>query len=454
MTHMLCSYIFLSSDSDKSKGIRMQLNKEQQAASLHPGGPALILAGPGSGKTALMAGRIHQLIHQFHVYPSQILVITFTRAAAREMEERYGREYGEADGVTFGTIHAVFYRILRRERDKELQVMDSAEKASLVRRVLESEGLAAEEADIEALEDEIARIKNEGGRRKKPRKNHTYEVYEGLRRGAGLLDFEDILWECTELFQNETILSRWRRRYNHILVDEFQDVSPLQLELLKSLAGPGGNLFAVGDEDQAIYSFRGADHRIILDFKKHFPGAAIYQLKDCYRCSPAILKSARHMISHNRGRYHKHLKSRAERAEKPRILVFPDREGERQALMGAMKEAQAQHQETALLCRTNAQLGRWQRLLRHAGIRAEVLTMHGAKGLEFDAVFLPELSDEQMPGKAVKRAEIESERRLLYVAMTRARKLLWMSYCGAEGKKRRFPCRFLKETRLKAQTGL
>lgn len=436
----------------------MNYNKIQQAAILHGKGPALVLAGPGSGKTALITGRVHTLIHTFHVSPAKIAVLSFTRASARDMKLRYEALFGPEEALSFGTIHSLFYAILRREYpDKSFEIMEEIHRLKLVGEALKScLGREPGREETEVMADEIRRLKSEGGRVKEesPAMTAVLESYEARRRAAHLLDFEDILWECKTLFQDPALLARWQARWPYILIDEFQDVSPLQFSLLRALAAGGEHFFAVGDEDQAIYGFRGADQGIILHFKAYFPAAVLYRLKECYRCGPKILKAARRMINHNRLRYKKRLVSRGPRQDRIFILAFEHQETERQGLLEAVREDCRNYprQTRAVLCRSNRQVQQISRDLWEAGLSAACMTMHGAKGLEFDAVFLPFLNEDRMPGhKKLSREAMEGERRLFYVAMTRAARRLWISYSLFGHEKKREASRFLGETGLKAR---
>ena len=605
----------------------MQYNTEQQEAILHFQGPALVLAGPGSGKTAVITGRIQALIRHYHVSPSQILVLTFTRAAAREMEERFRRENGGEAAVTFGTIHAICYRILRVSRPQAAySVISQSARRRLLREVLSE---AQEELPGERLEELEAEILKQKAGQKAPAEAESalfspdvfarlFESYEARRQEAGLLDFEDLLKDCLRLLEDRRLLAWWQERFPFLLVDEFQDVNELQYRFIQTLAGEEKNLFAVGDEDQTIYGFRGARQQIILGFPKEYPEAGLIRLKSCYRCSPQILEAAGHMIRCNRQRFAKQLVSLAPAGPAPELTVFPEKKDELNALAARLKALLLQGQDpagTAVLARTRFGLRQaaaallkaglelnweespdgdyqtqtardlfaylrlagggnsredylriinrplrylprrlfavsrperetlWQKAAGQAGLQEALLrlfydldrlkglrpfaaieyirremgyeaavlaaekensggesvselldrlqeesalyataaeweaarealkreqesppkakraavhlmTMHGAKGLEFDAVFLPGLNEGVIPGrKVVKEEEIEAERRLLYVAMTRARKILWMSFVTRHRGSRLYPSRFLKETGLKAQAG-
>ncbi len=435
----------------------MKYNKRQQAAILHRKGPALVLAGPGSGKTALITGRVYTLIHKFQISPEKIAVLSFTRASARDMKLRYEKLYGPEKALSFGTIHSLFYSILRREYpQKNFDIMGEGRRLKLVEEALAScLGRTPAREETELISHEIRKLKSEGAGAGQASEGlrTVMDIYETRRRSYLLLDFEDILWECVALFKNPAVLRRWQQQFTHILIDEFQDVSPLQFSLLRSLSGAGENFFAVGDEDQAIYGFRGADQGIILHFKDYFPDARIYRLKECYRCGPKILRAARRMISHNRLRYKKKLVSRGPRQDRVRILAFAHQEEEMMGLVAAVKADLISYprDNRAVLCRSNLQLQQISKALEEAGVKADCLTMHGAKGLEYDGVFLPFMNEDRMPGsKKLSREDMEGERRLLYVAITRAARRLYISFSLSAHEKMREASRFLGETGLKA----
>lgn len=283
----------------------MIFNTEQQEAILHHEGPAMVLAGPGSGKTAVIVHRIQHLIQVCHVPPQNILVITFTRAAAREMQSRFLElDPREGSAVSFGTFHAVFYKILRytRHLGRESVLTPELRYAWLKELMArEPETEMREQEFLTELSGEIMSLKAGGGKPEnfeplscpKPLFLRAFRGYEEKRRSARKLDFEDMLTECRELLNAQPeILRRWQERYRYILVDEFQDINSLQYEVLKLLAAPSDNLFIVGDDDQSIYRFRGARPEIMLSFPQDYPDCRVIRLRDCYRLSPELLAAA------------------------------------------------------------------------------------------------------------------------------------------------------------------
>ena len=311
---------YISEDGETA--MRAEFNEEQKKAITHKDGPAMVLAGPGSGKTLVITWRVKWLIEQAGVHPSNILVITFTRAAAREMRQRFEKLMGEERiPVMFGTFHSVFFMILRyayhytganiiREEEqrgyikemiaeKELEIEDEAEFLSGI--LNEISYVKGEMIDLSLYHssncaDELFR--------------ELYEGYEQKLRGRQRLDFDDMLVFCYELFrERKDILAMWRQRFQYILVDEFQDINRVQYEIVKMLAGDAANLFIVGDDDQSIYRFRGAKPEIMLGFEKDYPQARRMILDINYRCSQEIVDSSRKLICHNRKRFDKKLKA-------------------------------------------------------------------------------------------------------------------------------------------------
>ena len=274
----------------------MAFDEGQKRAIRHKEGPALVLAGPGSGKTTVITNRIRYLTEKAGVNPSSILVITFTRAAAREMRERYERMVPEGGGrVSFGTFHSVFFLILKLAyRYQASDIVREEQRTLFIREMLEKTELESEdEAElVRSILSEISAVKGEGMRPEHyyPKScsqeifRRLYEGYENELRRRHLLDFDDMLSMCWELFsQRKDILGAWQEKYKYILVDEFQDINRLQYEIVKMLALPENNLFIVGDDDQSIYRFRGAKPELMLGFEKDYPGAARILLATNYR---------------------------------------------------------------------------------------------------------------------------------------------------------------------------
>lgn len=300
----------------------INLSEAQKAAVCHGEGPAIVLAGPGSGKTTVIALRVLHLIQEQKVPGSQILVITFTRAAAAEMRSRFLRENGgDGAGVTFGTFHSVFFRILRYayhyDASNILKPQDQTQICAqqVQRFIANPENLR----DLtQKILDEISTIKSNSlpldhfysACCPEQTFRQIYTAYEEELRRLGKVDFDDILQMTLELLQaRPDILSSWQEHFQYILVDEFQDINLVQYQITKLLAAPQNNLYIVGDDDQSIYRFRGARPEIMLGFEKDYPAARRYLLDINYRSKPDIVSAAGRLIAHNRHRFDKKIRA-------------------------------------------------------------------------------------------------------------------------------------------------
>lgn len=329
----------------------------------------LTLAGPGSGKTAVITGRVYNLIRNCGVTPSSILVVTFTRAAAREMKERFLRLAGpKAAGVTFGTFHGVFYGILRQVyRIGGENILSEDRRRALIRELIQAYVRDIEdETDLmDSISREISTIKNGRIELKNyysascSRENFQkiYQGYQQTLKKKRLLDFDDIMLYCYELFlKRPDILSLWQKKFQYILIDEFQDINKLQYDIVRMLAKPEDNLFIVGDDDQSIYRFRGAMPEIMLNFRKDYPKARQVLLNVNYRCSRPILRQAMKVIGNNEQRFKKELTAAKQDGPPVHLRTFENPEEELSHLMEELSGAKEKGQDlsgTALLFRTN-----------------------------------------------------------------------------------------------------
>ncbi len=350
----------------------MKIDPSQSDAIRHELGPAMILAGPGSGKTTVITRRVEHMISHLHIDPSSILVITFSRAAAREMRERFlilsGRQRLP---VTFGTFHAVFFQILKTAYHySSSQIVREDQQVLFVRDYIRR--LRVEEPDMTDLAgrilSEISLVKNTGT---DPMSyspfscdehvfRSVFEAYGEFLRGHRFLDFDDMLVMTKELFEKRPdILAGWQERFSHILVDEFQDINPLQYEIVRMMASPQDNLFIVGDDDQSIYGFRGARPEIMLHFELDYPGVKKIRLQMNYRSTPEIVLAAGSLISHNHSRFHKDIRAASAEGFAPVIKSFPNqREQNRyvtETILKLNREIGIPLDEMAVLFRTNAQ---------------------------------------------------------------------------------------------------
>lgn len=301
-------------------GVRKQemaFSKAQTQAIMHKDGPIMVLAGPGSGKTTVITHRVQYLTKEYGIDPGDILVITFTRAAAEEMRERYEALIGGGSRVTFGTFHSIFFRILKLAyRYTADNIVREEQQMQFVRELAQAGGLEPEDENefAASILSEISSVKGERiALEHYYSKNcpdavfrQLYAGYEEKMRRAGLIDFDDMMVLCLELFtERKDILSAWQRRYRYILIDEFQDINRLQYEIVRMLAKPEDNLFIVGDDDQSIYRFRGAKPEIMLGFERDYPGAGRILLDVNYRSTEEIVAPALRLIGENQKRFSK-----------------------------------------------------------------------------------------------------------------------------------------------------
>lgn len=606
----------------------MSFSKAQTEAVTHGKGPCLVLAGPGSGKTLTIVNRMKYLIEELKVRPEEILVITFTKYAAAEMKNRFEKLMeNKALPVTVGTFHGIYYGILKwAYRFGPQNILSEEEKYQLIRHVVnqqENIEIFDEEDFLQEIATEIGKIKNnrldiEGYKSSKcdaEAFRSIYQQYEAERKKVRKIDFDDMLVLCYELFITRAdILNMWQDKFRFILIDEFQDINQVQYDVIKMLASPQDNLFAVGDDDQSIYGFRGADAKLMFQFKKDFPDAKQVLLDINYRSTSNIVENALKVIGHNEVRFDKAIRAkkqagaslhvqevrdpveegayildeiqvRIESGVKPeeiavlfrihtdarplveglleRQIPFQMREHmpniynhfiakdirtyfkmalgsrerqdflqimnrpkryigrdslsgrtasfedlrkfycdkewmqdrvdqfewdlkmlvkmapyaaiqylrkrigyddflreyakERNIQAGDLFDVMAELEEAA---RPYATLEEWfnhveeyttalklrekKREMNHEGVR--LMTMHAAKGLEFDTVFIIEANEGQVPyKKAMKEQGVEEERRLFYVAMTRAKELLKIVYVKTKNGKETSPSRFVDE---------
>jgi DNA helicase-2/ATP-dependent DNA helicase PcrA len=307
------------------------LNPEQRAAVLAPGGPILILAGAGSGKTRVLTYRIAHLLGERNVDPYRVLAVTFTNKAAGEMRDRVASLVGPGARLPWvSTFHSMCARILRQESaalgfDRNFSILDESDATAVLRRTLE-EATLAESPPIEIVRNRIEQAKNEaispaaiaskaeGGR--ETAIASLYRLYQDRMRAMNAMDFSDLLMQvCTLFEEHPDVLARWQSRAEHLLVDEYQDTNRVQYLLVRHLSAHSGNLCVVGDEDQSIYRWRGADIRNILDFENDFPSAAIFKLEQNYRSTKVILAAAGGVIRNNTERKEKTLWTENEAGE-------------------------------------------------------------------------------------------------------------------------------------------
>lgn len=355
----------------------MAFSDTQTQAIAHKDGPALVLAGPGSGKTTVITNRIITLLERYRIPGSQILVITFTRAAANEMQSRFLTLYQKRNaredaagtpGVTFGTFHSVFYRILKHAYHYDASnILTQKEQYKIMESVIDE--LSMDAPDFNELASnllcEISSVKSnclslEYYYAKSCPENvfrRVYRLYEKKLRQANKVDFDDILTMTYELLsKRRDILDAWRQRFRYILIDEFQDINLVQYQTIRLLAAPSNNLFIVGDDDQSIYRFRGAKPEIMLGFEKDYPDARRILLDVNYRSDAYIVSAANHLIVHNTARFPK--KIRASHDAVYPVLLKPCRDVAEQNrfLIAQLRDYHTQdyaYEDMAILFRTN-----------------------------------------------------------------------------------------------------
>ena len=303
----------------------MGFNEAQAQAIQHTDGPCLVLAGPGSGKTLTIVNRVKYLIEKQKVRPEEILVVTFTRFAAAEMKSRLCLVMGKRDlPVTVGTFHGIYYGILKwAYRMNQENILSETEKYQILRGVINKERMEIfdEEDFIQDIVAEIGKVKNNripleefvSEKCSADAFRNIYRNYERHRKELKKIDFDDMLVLCYELFRSRPdVLAQWQKKFRYVLIDEFQDINRLQYDVIRMLAQPENNLFVVGDDDQAIYGFRGADSELMLGFGKDFPDAKQILLGMNYRSTANIVQNSLKLIENNVERYSKKLEANRE----------------------------------------------------------------------------------------------------------------------------------------------
>lgn len=298
----------------------MSFNKAQLQAIAHKDGPCMVLAGPGSGKTTVITKRIEYLIQKHRVKPEEILVITFSKAATKEMKERFHVLCGqESYPVTFGTFHGIYYGILKWAYHMEARnILSEEEKHQLLWNVIDrlEVDIDDEKEFVQTVAEEISCVKNNRLSLEKYISSccedvvfrQIYRCYENARKEKRKIDFDDMLVLTCQLFEERPdILKMWQKKYRYILIDEFQDINIAQYDVIRMLAKPEHNLFIVGDDDQSIYRFRGAKPEIMLDFPKDYPNAKTILLDVNYRSTKAIVNCASRVIEKNVTRFQKEI---------------------------------------------------------------------------------------------------------------------------------------------------
>ncbi|MEH7306725.1 DNA helicase PcrA [Neobacillus drentensis] len=352
------------------------LNPEQQSAVKTTDGPLLLMAGAGSGKTRVLTHRIGYLIVEKRVNPYNILAITFTNKAAREMRERIGKMMGGvAEEIWISTFHSMCVRILRRDIDRigfnrNFTILDSTDQQSVVKTILKEKNIDPKKFDPRAILGAISSAKNElidpeeykktGGGYFEDVVGNVYEEYQKRLRKNQALDFDDLIMMTIQLFKRiPDVLEYYQRKFQYIHVDEYQDTNKAQYLLVKQLASRFKNLCVVGDSDQSIYRWRGADIANILSFEKDYPNATVILLEQNYRSTKRILLAANKVIENNMNRKAKNLWTENPEGNKLVYYRADSEQSEAQFVAGKIKEITRNNQykltDIAILYRTNAQ---------------------------------------------------------------------------------------------------
>lgn len=347
----------------------MQFNNSQLQAVEHGAGPMLVIAGPGSGKTTVLTARVRNLIEEYSVNPANILVITFTKAAANEMKSRFNNMMGRNTNVTFGTFHAVFFMILRAAYNYSVDsIIKEDVRLGIIKHAIEKSRLEPDDINemVSNITGEISRVKTEAvdinayysASCPEEEFRGIYKYYVSTLKKMGLIDFDDMLLYCHELLcARKDILAKWQQRYQYILIDEFQDINKIQYDIIKLLAKPQDNLFIVGDDDQSIYGFRGSKPEIMLNFEKDYPTTKRVILDTNYRSTGNIVSAAGKVISHNKVRFAKNINTVNEPGDKVDIVEFNTQREEYTKIIDNIREgvrAGEKYSDNAVLFRTNS----------------------------------------------------------------------------------------------------
>lgn len=465
-------------------------NINQEIAIRHGNGPCLVVAGPGSGKTYVLINRVLNLIDSIGVNPENILVITFTRAAANEMRQRFinlvNEELGTIDSMPkFGTFHSVFYDILKSNFGYAgNSLLNSDEEKKLLSEVIYKHRKLKVSHDFinNVLKDikyyKLSLEKNEKFVPNSMDKRIFLRVYQDYQEKLFYnkkLDFSDMIFKCYELLKsNKKILAYYQKQFKYILIDEFQDINRIQYDLVR-LVCKSKNIFVVGDDDQSIYSFRGSQPGIMTDFLKDYKNTKIINLNENYRCARQIVKFSKLVIDCNKERFDKNLVSNRKELGQLEIKAFVDASEENNYIVSLIKKYRRlgiKLSDMAILYRTNILANSIKAYLDKYNISYKVkkednnvddhvtlggnektdrdsvnlMTFHLSKGLEFDTVFIIDANDGLIPHKkTIRENDLETEIRLFYVAMTRAKNNLHIFFTTRRFGKDFKPSRFILE---------
>lgn len=344
------------------------LNDAQREAVMHGEGPAMVVAGPGSGKTTVIIRRLLYLIYELNVPAEKILVITYTKEAALSMQQRFYEQKehfsinrnSNQGYVSFGTFHSYFFQIIKNiKKYSEYQLITPQEKIKLVKSILKEEKEEISDFVVKRFLEQISFYKNTGRLREGDEFHHLFPKYQKAMQHYKRMDFDDMLYLCKEEFLgDDKLLSTYRERYQYILIDEYQDINPIQYDLMHLLTTGYSNLFVVGDDDQAIYGFRGSDVECFQKFYHDYKDTKTIYLNTNYRCTSEITKASQKLISKNKNRLEKNIISGVE--EQDGDITVIGSENSREMYRKLMEHLQQNIPEelngSAILFRTNSAL--------------------------------------------------------------------------------------------------
>lgn len=356
------------------------LNDEQKRAVVHAEGPLLLLAGAGSGKTKTLTHRIAYLVREKSVYPRQVLAVTFTNKAAKEMRERLLSlmQVPESDKTMFpwlGTFHSVCVRLLRIDGEqieipRNFVIFDDSDKISAIKQAMKQHHITDKQYSPRSISSMISSAKNDlispqeyANHAQLPLQKvvaSVYPTYERIRRDAAALDFDDIIIETVRLLRSVVgVREKWQQYFSHVLIDEYQDTNTAQYNLVKLLLGDNQNICVVGDDWQSIYSWRGADYKNILNFERDYPGATVIKLEQNYRSTKPILDAAHAVITKNKARSHKELWTDKKEGLPVQVSHVPNEMAEGESIVShiaaQVRQGVRSYSDYAVLYRTNAQ---------------------------------------------------------------------------------------------------
>ena len=375
--------------------LKALLNKEQYEGAVTVEGPVLILAGAGSGKTRVLTHRMAHMIEDLNIFPYKILAITFTNKAAKEMKERVVSLIGEkAEDMWISTFHSTCVRILRREIEKigykkNFTIYDSSDQKTLLKECIKALQINDKDISEQEIMGKISRAKDnmlspdsyyrqhESNFREK-KIAEVYKMYQKRLKENNAIDFDDIINYTIKIFrENDDVLDYYTNKFNYILVDEYQDTNKSQFTLIRLLAKAHGNITVVGDNDQGIYSFRGADISNILNFEKDFKGTKIIKLEQNYRCTQNILNAANSVIKNNEVKYKKKLWTENEEGALPTFHVSDDEYDEGRYIVEEInhlrREEYYKYSDFAILYRMNSQSRAIEEILRREDIPYKIV---------------------------------------------------------------------------------